>query len=463
MTEDPTRDHLFISYASEDGDLAEWLTLKLTSEGYAVWCDRFKLLGGESYPKNIDDAIKNHTFRVLSLLSRHSLSKPNPLKERTLALNIARSRNEDFLIPLNVDALRPTELDWMTSDLTFIPFYKSWATGLKKLLKKLSSINAPRPLRNGKEIAAGVYLNTGFIGDEPETVSTNCLRVLKVPKKIKKFRIGAYTTRFALLELAKNWPIYPKDRDTVFAFHSPSEEDTYDFEISSEEEYDWRKSDNIEGIDVANIVSNLISRSTRAELFGKGLIAERSKLYFPPGLLEGDRIRFRGYSGRNTFVKVVGRRILRRGGQEPEEFLYSLSPDFRVRRDLEYGYTVQLTLHVHVTDMLGQPLSPRSASARSKRIRRSWWNHEWYNRYLAVIGFLAEGEDTIVLGDNADEQIEISAKFLKDEAPISVIEEGILEEEVFDGEEIEIVDNEYDDEERDDGVVIRLENDKSYE
>ena len=43
------RDHLFISYAGEDGSLAEWLTLKLTREGYAVWCDRVKLLGGESY------------------------------------------------------------------------------------------------------------------------------------------------------------------------------------------------------------------------------------------------------------------------------------------------------------------------------------------------------------------------------------------------------------------------------
>src|SRR5438093_12082818 len=44
------RDHLFISYATEDWPLAEWLTRRLTAEGYRVWCDRFKLLGGESYP-----------------------------------------------------------------------------------------------------------------------------------------------------------------------------------------------------------------------------------------------------------------------------------------------------------------------------------------------------------------------------------------------------------------------------
>ena len=52
----PEREHLFISYAWEDGALAEWLTLKLTAEGYRVWCDRFKILGGERWPEDIDDA-----------------------------------------------------------------------------------------------------------------------------------------------------------------------------------------------------------------------------------------------------------------------------------------------------------------------------------------------------------------------------------------------------------------------
>src|SRR5438045_6308152 len=45
------RDHLFISYATEDRSLAEWLTRKLTADGYRVWCDCFSLLGGESYPR----------------------------------------------------------------------------------------------------------------------------------------------------------------------------------------------------------------------------------------------------------------------------------------------------------------------------------------------------------------------------------------------------------------------------
>src|SRR5688572_19909811 len=102
---DAVRDHLFVSYATEDGEFAEWLALRLTTEGYRVWCDRIRLLGGESYPRDIDSAIRDRTFRFLAVLSPYSLHKPNPLKERTLALNLGTQRGEQFLLPLNLSGL----------------------------------------------------------------------------------------------------------------------------------------------------------------------------------------------------------------------------------------------------------------------------------------------------------------------------------------------------------------------
>jgi len=57
MSNKATGDHLFISYATEDAGFAEWLSVRLAAEGYKVWCDRTNLLGGESYPKDIDRAI----------------------------------------------------------------------------------------------------------------------------------------------------------------------------------------------------------------------------------------------------------------------------------------------------------------------------------------------------------------------------------------------------------------------
>src|SRR5207247_11344284 len=103
---------------------------------YRVWCDRFSLIGRESYPKEIDIEIKEPTYRVIAILSKASIQKPNTTKERTLALNLAHERSENFLIPLNVD-LGTTQLDWMTSDLNYISF-SNWANGYAALLQTLT-------------------------------------------------------------------------------------------------------------------------------------------------------------------------------------------------------------------------------------------------------------------------------------------------------------------------------------
>jgi len=98
------RSHLFISYAVEDGLLAKWLARKLAACGFAVWFDQMRLLGGEPWPQAIDDAIRNRTFRMLALLSEHSLRKRKPTGEREMAQRIAERENiQDFLIPLKVD------------------------------------------------------------------------------------------------------------------------------------------------------------------------------------------------------------------------------------------------------------------------------------------------------------------------------------------------------------------------
>ena len=61
--ESSVRDMLFISHANpEDNEFARWITLQLAREGYPVWCDLTKLLGGEAFWDDIQDAIKNRTI-----------------------------------------------------------------------------------------------------------------------------------------------------------------------------------------------------------------------------------------------------------------------------------------------------------------------------------------------------------------------------------------------------------------
>jgi hypothetical protein len=150
----PTRDHLFVSFAPADWALAEWLTLRLTREGYRAWCSRFPVLDGERYPSQSDETITMRTCYVLALVSRASLSNPKTMKDMTLAVELGRRRREELLIPLVIDAIDATELDVATGGSAPIPFRERWETGCSALLTKLESVGAPRPLADGDRVAS---------------------------------------------------------------------------------------------------------------------------------------------------------------------------------------------------------------------------------------------------------------------------------------------------------------------
>jgi hypothetical protein len=60
---------LFISHANpEDNEFSRWLALQLANEGYPVWCDLTKLLGGEDFWADIEQAIryKNRSSSIYS-------------------------------------------------------------------------------------------------------------------------------------------------------------------------------------------------------------------------------------------------------------------------------------------------------------------------------------------------------------------------------------------------------------
>ena len=123
------RDHLFISYAVEDAALADWLARRLASLGYAVWYDRFKLLGGEPWPQDIEDAIDQRTFRMLAPISHASKDKRNPTGERKKGEAVGqRLKLADFVIPLNVN-LATSDVPWDLMGTQYIDFAHSWAKG----------------------------------------------------------------------------------------------------------------------------------------------------------------------------------------------------------------------------------------------------------------------------------------------------------------------------------------------
>ncbi len=432
------RDHLFISYAWEDADLAEWLTLKLTAEGFKVWCDRFKLLGGESYPQDIDRAIKERTFRLLALLSKSSLHKPNPLKERTLALNLGRERGEEFLIPLNVDGLRPTDLSWMVSDLTYVPFHMSWAQGLAQLLKKLQSVDAPRPVADGRGVVVDWFAARDSMNDAAERLWTNLLEITELPSTLLRISLAAPVPP----ELACSWSHYPESECVVWAFEGPERNEA--LEINDLEQVVWEEPYKGTGLRLPDAVTNLLKQHLRIHCLSRGMqeTPEGQHLYFPPGLLSGDRLPFVSYDRARTWVQAVGERTFRTSSNDREKTRYHLSPTFRPTLWKYERPAVQVQMRVYLTDIQGRPLPAHKAARRRKRICKDWWNHEWLARVLAVASWMADGGLSVNLARAPGCRIVIGGRPIELEAPVGIDESVLTTRVVQENEEVELNDDE---------------------
>jgi hypothetical protein len=406
-------DHLFVSYAWEDRALADWLTRKLTSEGYRVWCDRFKMLGGESFPKEIDQAIKTKTFRVLALLSKHSLNKANPLKERTLALGLAKQWGVDFLIPLNVDALSPSDLNWMLSDLTFIAF-SSWTEGFSQLLKKLHSVAAPRPWgEQGRGIAASTFVPAEATLARQDTLFSNVFNFRSIPKRLNVYTTECSQTLEDFRE-SNHWSAYSIGTKCV-SFDAP--QDSSDLRFTLEREIDRFHETEIDGVALTTLMPNLLRQSLEYLLLKKGLRRDSASrmIYFPTGMFPSDNLSFRGYGGRATHFGVSG---VRRLGAE--RFRYHVSPSFFMRSDLGSEFSAQMRLRLFITDLSGKPLEPSAAFPRRKAVAKNWFNHQWASRQWGVAQFLSDGSDAIRLGGCESEPLVLDAIPMSGSLPTSV-------------------------------------------
>lgn len=400
------RDHLFISYATEDGDFAEWLSLRLTAEGYLVWCDRTHLLGGESYPADIDQAIKERSFRLLALLSHASLNKPNPRKERTLALSIARERNVDFLIPLNVDSLSATDLDWMTSDLTFIPFSESWAAGFAQLLKKLNSIKTPKSEKAGRAIVCDWMSVQAKPSSRPETLRSNLLPVLELPKVLHKFEIKE---KVILPKLGEHWSFFnPNGSNIAWAFDPPADE--LGVTVTKELSLPWQDIQKFDSINLHDLALAILRKAIPVKCLQRGMkvVPKSSYLYFSDELLDQNRLWFKTPDGKRSFINAIGERTFRKG-DERERIRYHLAPCFYLTSTDFPEMVVRLAIRLHLTDLRGNPLEGSKITSRRKRICRNWWNHQWLSRFLAIVEWLCEGQSECEMLRTANGSFRISS------------------------------------------------------
>jgi hypothetical protein len=174
----------------------------------------------------------------------------------------------------------------------------------------------------------------------------------------------------------------------------------------------------IDGVPACNLIPELIRKAMLVRCRQRGLVfcEDRGLFYFPVGLVKGERLTFRGVGGDGSWVAPTGERAFGVGARR-STYRYALAPDLYVHEEPGLGRSALVRMRLRITDSSGKLMAKRAALSRRKHLCKGWWNAEWRNRMLAVVQFLADG-DQILLGDSADEQIIISGVPLLLNAPV---------------------------------------------
>ena len=313
------RDTLLLSHANpEDNEFTLWLALQLANEGYRVWCDLTKLLGGEVFWDNIEEVIRARAAKVLYVLSQISNAKDGPLKELHFAQGLAKKEKlRDFVIPLQIDDLPHGDITIEITRVNTVPFAQSWGAGLAKLLDKLEEDCVPKDPKFNRT-AVNDWWRTQFSAEqglrkEPEEYLSNWFPIT-LPTHVYFHSLSRRS--IGKLEVPPTLP-YPAVEEGMFltTFAEAS-----DFEGKLGPEMYIAKAG--EPVEVAGLLAEPKS------IFGKHLfqllrvaweqmlderklpvyeLANKAKcFYFPKDRVANDKVFFSGVDGGRTYRAMVG-------------------------------------------------------------------------------------------------------------------------------------------------------------
>jgi hypothetical protein len=134
-TKTNSKQTIFISHSTpEDNLFSLWLSSRLSLLGYSVWVDLKNLGGGEDSWGKIEKLIREETVKFIFVVSHQSIKKQGTLKELALA---DRLRINNFIIPINIDNVPPSEFSAEIVRKNCLDFSNRWRDGFIELLDTL--------------------------------------------------------------------------------------------------------------------------------------------------------------------------------------------------------------------------------------------------------------------------------------------------------------------------------------
>lgn len=407
---------LFISHANpEDNEFALWLSLRLAREGYPVWCDLTRLLGGEDFWKGAEKAIREGTAKFLYVLSRTSNVKEGPLMELSVAKKVARANGfTDFIVPLRIDDLPHGDIEIELSRLNAINFSPGWAVGLQSLLKKLREDLVPMDSRFTPAAVAS-WWNTKFGQDQivhpaSEKYLSNWFPVLSPPRYIHLYEVlGEASGSKDATEDRFPYPAYRLQRHLV-SFAGPVDLTGGDKKLPHHGKHASASTIRfLEGKAKGVMVDRREARDavTRLLRLGWDRMVEKRKLptyelsgdircvYPLQGFAKNDEVVFIGPAGKPQRRALIGYKTIGGTATSPGHKRYW---HFAVHAEPILWPKMLFAVKAHVVFSQDGKTITGSPDEQHKARRgqcKDWWNDDWRDRVLAAMTWLANGNEAI--------------------------------------------------------------------
>jgi hypothetical protein len=226
------------------------------------------------------------------------------------------------------------------------------------------------------------------------------------------------------VRIEEMWPSYRIEDGSFVGLFAPQEV-IANYLKATPEVCLWNENDTFRRTSARNIAATLLTRSLRLRLLKAGLHEHPKRaglFYLIEQYSEDGKLRFTGYTGRKTWLKIRGRvKFYRQGGRVEVNYHHF---GFRVQlaRGLSRGLHIQVTPTIVFFDEEGHLIADESVGPRRRKLTKNWWNGKWLNRLRAAEQLLTG------LPPLAGEDLTLEPGLISLVAPVSLMESELLVE-----------------------------------
>ncbi len=428
-TSPPPRDTIFVSKATPGDDaFTLWLAPRLEAAGYKVFADILNLEPGDGWRLKITNALQHSAIKMLLCCSDQTLQRPGVIEEIEIGSDLVKSLNDpNFIIPLKIQRYKKL---FGIGSKQYVDFEHGWANGLIELLQALERQNVPKVSQGHIHPNWALYQRRRSITlrDEPETLTSNWLRILSVPDDLRFVKVKGFGGHSAIQSLDRAFPYAAIPHAGGFlTFASPLDfeehlsgigrfEQTGTIPYSEFVESGWEEI-GIEPQESSRMIVNLLRQSWEQHCKREGFL-EREYANGLAQVVSDDKIGIGRHVswGRQGQVRRSMLRNIARGkvweyGVSAQPSLFPF-PHYRLKSRVLFSEADGDTKGVIIADHRTQ-----------HRLRRSicsgWRNKQWHGRLMAFIELLAGDSPYVSLAAGANSAVLVDGMPIQGTSPVT--------------------------------------------